>query len=207
MIAMPKNSDVSSPKLARVMPYLLIIGGIIGLICSFIITVDKMKLLEDPSFRPNCDLNPIISCGSVMSSAQGAAFGFPNPFIGLAAFAVLITIGVAMLAGARFKRWFWIGLQIGALLGVAFVHWLFYQSVYSIQSLCPYCMVVWVVTITTFWYVLLYNIREGHIQLPPRLIGVGDFIRRHHFDILILWFLIIAALILKHFWYYYGKYL
>jgi uncharacterized membrane protein len=194
-------------KLERVLPWLLIIGGIVGIICSFIITQDKFKLLENPHFVPSCNLNPVISCGSVMSSQQGAAFGFPNPFIGLAAFAVLITIGMGILAGAKFKRWFWLGLEAGTLFGIGFVHWLFFESVYRIHALCPYCMAVWVVTITTFWYVTQYNLKAGNIVLPGKLAGVDAFVRKHHLDILILWLLVIAGLILKHFWYYYGHYL
>ena len=67
-------------------------------------------------------------------------------------------------------------------------------------------MVVWIMTITLFWYVTLYNIQTGTIKLMGRAQQVGYFLRRHHLDIIILWFLIIAALILKHFWYYYGQY-
>jgi uncharacterized membrane protein len=209
---MPAKSVPRAPKtkkfiLDNVLPYILIVGGAIGLICSFVITYDKMRLLENPNFVPNCNLNPIISCGSVMQSKQGSAFGFPNPWIGLAAFAILITVGMAMLAGAKFKRWFWLGLELGTIFGLGFVHWLFFESVYRIHSLCPYCMAVWVVTITTFWYVTLYNIQQSNISIPGRLIGIADFMRRHHLDMLVLWFLVIAALILKHFWYYYGKYL
>lgn len=203
-MAMPEKKT-KKLTLEKFLPWLLIVGGTIGLICSFVITYDKMRLLENPQFQPNCNLNPIISCGSVMQSKQGAAFGFPNPWIGLAAFAVLITVGVALLAGAKFKRWFWLGLEAGTILGLAFVHWLFYQSVYSIQSLCPYCMAVWVVTITTFWYVTLYNIQKGHIPLRGWAATAAAFARRHHLDILVLWLLIIAGLILKHFWYYYGR--
>ena len=29
-----------------------------------------------------------------------------------------------------------------------FVHWLIFQSLYRIGALCPYCMVVWAVTIS-----------------------------------------------------------
>jgi hypothetical protein len=65
-------------------------------------------------------------------------------------------------------------------------------------------MAVWVVTIATFWYVTLYNIEKGHIKLSSGLQGIGTFARKHHLDILILWFLIIGGLILHHFWYYYG---
>jgi uncharacterized membrane protein len=197
----------SKLNVQRSLPWMLIIAGIIGLIASFIITLDKFKLLENPAYTPACDLNPIISCGSVMQSKQGSEFGFPNPFLGLAAFGVLLTIGMAIKAGATFKRWFWVGLEIGAILGVGFVHWLFFESVYRIHALCPYCMAVWIVTITTFWYVSIYNIDQKNIILPKALHGAYKWVRKHHIDLLVLWFLIIAGLILKHFWYYYGHYL
>jgi uncharacterized membrane protein len=190
--------------LQRALPWLLIICGVIGLAAAFIIMVEKIHLLQDPAFRPNCDLNPVISCGSVMESKQSNAFGFPNPLIGLMAFPVLITTGILMRSGVKFKRWYMLGLQFGTLFGIAFVHWLFFQSTYRIGALCPYCIAVWIVTITTFWYVLLYNIREKHIVLSGKLAAVGAFLQRHHLDILILWFLIIFVLIMKHFWYYYG---
>lgn len=200
------DTTSSSSRLSRFMPWLLIVSGVIGIICSFIITLDKMKLLENPSFRPNCDLNPIISCGSVMSSMQGSAFGFPNPWIGLAAFAVLVTIGVGLLAGATFKRWFWLGLLAGSVFGVIFVHWLFFQSVYRIQALCPYCMGVWAVTIATFWYALLYNLEKGFLAIPGNSGSkISSVLRKHHLDILLLWYIIIAFFIFKHFWYFFGK--
>lgn len=187
--------------LEKALPWLLVIGGAIGLIASFIIMYEKFNLLQNPHYVPSCNLNPVISCGSVMASKQSNAFGFSNPFIGLMAFPVLITTGVVMLMGAKLKRWYMLGLQIGTIFGIGFIHWLFFQSVYRINSLCPYCMMVWVVTITTFWYVLLYNMRAKYIKVPA---SVLNFVNKHHLDILVLWLLIIAALILKHFWYFYG---
>jgi len=205
---MPKSIATPQSKLARSLPWILVVGGVIGIICSFIITLDKFKLAENPSYVPSCNLNPVVSCGSVMASHQGSAFGFPNPFIGLAAFAVLVTIGMGIWAGATFKkRWFWLGLEAGTIFGLAFVHWLFFESVYRIHALCPYCMITWIVVITTFWYVTLYNIEAGHIKVKGWTKQLADFARAHHLDILILWFLIIAALILKHFWYYYHNHL
>ena len=192
--------------LEKFLPWLLLIGGAIGLICAFIIMFEKLELLQNAAYRPSCDLNPVISCGSVMASDQANAFGFPNPIIGLIAYPVLITLGVLLLAGSKFKRWIWGGLLAGTIFGLGFVHWLFFQSVYHINALCPYCMVVWVVTITTFWYVLLYNLQLSFNKLSPGVQRFAAFIRRHHADILIAWFLIIAALILKHFWYYYGSF-
>jgi len=206
---MTKKISEKTKKFSRVLPYILIIGGLIGLYCAFTLISDEIHLLKNPHYQLNCNIDPIISCGNVMQTKEAAVFGFSNPILGLAAFAVLITVGVAMKAGAIFKRWFWLGLEAGGLLGVIFVHWLFYESVYHINALCPYCMVVWVTTITTFWYLTLYNIENGHIVLPDNKFfnQIKEFIVKHHIDILILWLLIIATLILKHFWYYYKRYI
>ena len=192
--------------LQKALPYILIIGGIIGVFCAFTLSQDKIKLIENPHVHLNCSLNPIIACGGVVQSDQGHAFGFPNPFLGLAGFAALVAVGLALLAAPKFKRWFWLGLEAGLLFAVGFVHWLFFESVYRIHALCLYCMTVWVVTITCFWYVTLYNIDQKHIKLPGgRAQRIYTWARRHHLDILVFWLLVIAILILKHFWYYYGK--
>lgn len=194
--------------LAKALPYIIIICGLIGLICSFTLTYDTHQLALNPHYQPSCNLNPIISCGNVAKSAQGTVIGnIPNPWFGMMAFPAIMTLGVVMLAGARFKRWLWLALQAGVTLGVIAVHWFFYQSVYSLNELCPFCMGVWLVTIPLFWYITLYNIEQGVIKLPTgKWQAVPKFARQHHLDILVLWFLIIAALILKHFWYYYGHY-
>lgn len=199
------DKGLAQRSLERVVAWILVIGGTLGLIAAFVISYDKDQLLQNASFSPNCDINPIISCGSVMKSEQGTAFGFPNPWVGLAAFGILLAIGMGIFAGAKYKRWYWLGLQAGTVFGLAFVHWLFFQSVYRIGALCPYCMVVWVVVITTFWYVLLFNIEQGFIRLPARLQSAGRFARRHHLDILFVWFLIIFVLIMQHFWYFFGR--
>ena len=44
-------------------------------------------------------------------------------------------------------QWYWAGLTVGTVLGAVFVHWLIFQSLYRIGALCPYCMLVWSVTI------------------------------------------------------------
>jgi uncharacterized membrane protein len=195
--------------LEKVLPYLLILTGIVGTICSFIISYEKLKLLENAGYQPSCNLNPIISCGSVMKSWQGSAFGFPNPWIGLVGFGILLTIGAGMLAGAKFKRWFWIGLQVGLTLALIFLGWLLYESIYQIHALCPYCLTVDIVTIFTFWYTTLYNLQTGAIKLPGgrRWQAFGKFLRNHHLDILVLVYLIIIFLIFNHFWYYFGSHL
>ncbi|HSW80416.1 MAG TPA: vitamin K epoxide reductase family protein [Candidatus Saccharimonadales bacterium] len=204
---MPKVKAKRPITLDRVIPWMLVVGGVIGLVCSFIISLDKLRLLQNPNFKPNCDLNPVVSCLSVMASKQGSVFGFPNPWIGLAGFAVLIAVGMAILAGAKFKRWFWLGLEAGITLNLIFAYWLLYESVYTIHALCPYCLAVDVVVITLFWYTTLFLVDEKLLKLPGSWAKAAAFARRHHFDILVVWFLITIVIILKHFWYYYSRFL
>jgi uncharacterized membrane protein len=189
-------------NLTNIFPYILLIGGIIGLLCAGILTIEKINLLKDPSKPLGCDLNPIIACGSVINTSQASAFGFPNPLIGLVGFSFVAAVGTGMLAGATFKRWFWLMLQVGVIFGVCFVTWLQFQSIFRIGALCPFCMVVWGVMIPIFLYTTLYTLREGHIKISSKLRGFVKFLQRHHADILIAWFLVIAAVILQHFWYY-----
>lgn len=202
MVRMPR------PKLnlIKVLPYVLIIGGLIGVYCAFTLSQDKIKLVQHPAAQLDCSLNPVIACGSVIKSDQGHTFGFPNPFLGLAAYAAVLTIGVALTAGAKFKRWFWLVIEGGLLFAIGFLAWLFFQSLYRIHALCPYCLGIDAVTIPMFWYVTLYNIDQKNIRLTKgRARGVYKWVRQHHLDLLILIFLLIIAWIFKHFWYYYGR--
>ncbi|WP_214104509.1 vitamin K epoxide reductase family protein [Acrocarpospora catenulata] len=181
---------------ARSLPWLLLVGGLVGFAAAFTLTVEKIALLRDPDYVPTCSINPILSCGSVMRTPQAEVFGFPNPLIGVAAFAALAAIGAAMLAGARPRPWFWAGLQAGVTFGVVFVHWLIWQSLYVIGALCPYCMVVWVVTILLFWYVTLVNLGRTR---------AGRLLAEYHAVALTAWFLLIIGLITVRFWDYWSS--
>jgi uncharacterized membrane protein len=176
----------------RLIGWILTVGGLVGALAAFVLMVEKVALLKDPAYTPSCSINPILSCGSVMTTAQAEVFGFPNPLIGVAAFPVVAATGVAVLAGARLPRWWWLSLQAGALFGVVLVHWLFVQSLYRIGALCPYCMVVWVVMILIFSYLTLHNAERGHLPAPRRIIGVLLMV---HSTVPLIWLLILAALI------------
>ncbi|MFJ2440710.1 vitamin K epoxide reductase family protein [Streptomyces sp. NPDC087658] len=164
------------PGSGRAFALLLVLTGAAGVLASWVITIDKFTLLEDPDFIPGCSLNPVVSCGNIMKSAQASVFGFPNPMLGLAAYAGVVCIGAGLLAGARYRRWFWLGLNAGALFGVGFCAWLQYQSLYNINSLCLWCCLAWVATITLFWYVTAHNVRTGVIPAPDAVRGfLGEF--------------------------------
>ena len=189
-------------------PYLLIIGGVIGLLASLILSYDTLQVAHNANFVPSCNLNPVLSCGNVINAAGDKILGLPFPYYGTAAFAVLITTGVGMLAGATFKRWYWLSFQVIATFGTIGAYLLLLKSVYKIHALCPYCLSVDVVTTTLFWYLTLYNIDNKILKINgAKAKNLYRWIRLHHLDLLILWLLIVTALVLKHFWYYYGKHL
>lgn len=181
---------------------LLVIAGAIALAASAVLTVEKIRLLENPHYNPSCNLNPIISCGSVMRTGQASAFGFPNPLIGLVGFAVVVTVGVVALTGARLPRWVWLGLQTGSLLGIGLIGWLIDQTLYSIGAVCPYCMVVWAMMILLFWYTTLHNLRTGTIPLPAGLRNRVTAASGWYWLVPFAGYLTIALLVLDRFWYY-----
>jgi uncharacterized membrane protein len=150
----------------RVLAGFLMLGGAIGWYAAFALTLDRFRLLEDPEASLGCNFSLVVQCGRNLESAQGAVFGFPNPILGLAGFVAPIVVGAAVLAGARFARWFWLLFLAGMTFAIGFVVWLISQSVFVLGTLCPWCMVVWAVTIPMFLGVLFTTLSNGALPLP-----------------------------------------
>ena len=176
----------------------VLIAGVLGLTAAVTLTVEKIEILINPDYVPSCSINPVLSCGSVMITPQASAFGFPNPLIGVVSFTVVVVTGVLAIAKVRLPRWYWGGLAVGTLLGVAFIHWLIFQSLYRIGALCPYCMVVWAVTVPLLVVV-------AAIALQPRLEnGVARFVHQWRWSLVTLWFTALTLMILVRFWNYWS---
>jgi uncharacterized membrane protein len=176
----------------------VLIAGIAGLTAAITLTIEKIKLLENPAYVPSCSINPVLSCGSVMVTPQAAAFGFPNPLIGIAAFTVVVVTGVLVLAKVSLPQWYWAGLAAGTLLGVVFIHWLIFQSLYVIGALCPYCMVVWSVTVPLLVVVASIALR------PLAGNAVARFVYQWRWSLVALWFTALILMILARFWDYWS---
>jgi uncharacterized membrane protein len=176
---------------------LLVVTGAAGLLASWVITIDKFKLLEDPDFTPGCSLNPVVSCGSVMESDQASAFGFPNPMLGLVSYGIVIGVGVGLLAGARFPRWYWLTFEAGTLFGVGFVSWLQYESLYTINALCLWCCLAWIATILLFWYLTAFNVRHRFLPAPE---WAREFLAEFTWVVPLLHIGVVGMLILTRWW-------
>jgi len=152
------------PGTYRQTAWILVIAGIIGIVASIELIIQKIAVLSNPDFVPNCDINPVLSCGSVINTEQASLFGFPNPVLGVIGFTTVIMFGALLFAGVELPRSMWLGLNLGALAGMFFVIWLVGQSLYVIGALCPWCMVVWSVTIPIFWQVTVDNLSSKKLS-------------------------------------------
>jgi uncharacterized membrane protein len=176
----------------------VLIAGVMGLAASATLTVEKLLILKNPDYDPSCSINPVLSCGSVMVTPQAEAFGVPNPLIGVVSFTVVLVTGVLALAKVTLPRWYWAGLATGTLLGTAFVHWLIFQSLYRIGALCPYCMVVWAVTVPLL-------VVTASIALQPLSGNVAArVLYTWRWSLVALWFTALILLILVRFWDYWS---
>lgn len=139
----------------------MLVFGVIGLIASLVLAIEEFHLLKNPDAVLSCSINTALNCSVVMKTWQASLFGFPNMFIGLMAYPVVITVAVAGLSGLSFKRWFMITANVCYGLGAFFAYWLFFSSVYVIEVLCPWCLIVTFATTILFATVTHYNLREN----------------------------------------------
>lgn len=185
-------------------PYILIICSIIGLVASFILTVDTIELIANPNVDLPCNINPFVSCTSVATTWQSKIFGFPNSILGIVAFAMLFAVGVMLLSGGRSKKPLWLLVNLGTFGAMIFVMWFFFESVYRIKSLCIYCMTVWAVTWPIFLYTTVWNFRENHfdvtkVKYQKTIDSIMHFVSKYHLQILVIWYAVIILLILFQF--------
>lgn len=139
----------------------MLVFGVIGLISSLVLSIEKVHLLQNPDAVLSCSFNVVLNCSTVMQTWQASLLGFPNSFIGLMAYPVVVTVAVIGLTGAKYSRAFLIAANICYLLGVLFAYWLFFQSVYVIEVLCPWCLIVTFATSILIATITHYNLREN----------------------------------------------
>jgi uncharacterized membrane protein len=150
-----------------------IVVAAVGLLAAFALTLEKIHALTNPGEAASCDFSVVVQCGKNLSSWQGSLLGFPNPLIGMMAWPVVAATGVGMLAGARFANWYWRAFDIVASVGFLFTVWLYIESVFVLGTLCPWCMVTWIATITLTVVAKGYTIKNGVWGTRPWVLAAG----------------------------------
>lgn len=179
----------------------MLVFGVIGLITSFILSVEEIHLIKNPDAVLSCSINVALNCSEVMKTWQASVFGFPNMLIGLMAYPVVITTAVVALTGVKLPRWYWMVANICFGLGAVFAYWLFFQSVYIIQILCPWCLVITFSTTILLATITHYNFRENIFGLSKKTNGrVQSFIAKDYGKLLTAsWIVLLMALVFLQF--------
>jgi len=147
----------------------LAVASVAGFFAAFRLTIDKVGTFTTPNIAPSCNISVLVQCGTNLKSWQGSLFGFPNPLLGVGGWMALFVIATLIISGVSFARWFWIAINVGVTLALAFVIWLIYTSIFELHTLCPWCMATWSVVIPSFWLVTFYNLKTGHIPVPTSI--------------------------------------
>lgn len=174
----------------------MLVSALLSLTASFVLSVDAVVLAADPGAQLACNINAVLSCGTVGASWQASVFGFPNAFLGLIAEPVVITIAVASLGGVRFPRWFMLAAQVVYTLGLVFAYWLFFQAYFVIGALCPWCLLVTLATTFVFTSMTQWNILEGNLFLSEAAQARAlAFVEKGWFAVgLIAWLTVVLAI-------------
>lgn len=155
------HKDLKRQNLAA---FIMLIGSALGLLASFMLSIEALILAKNSHAVLSCDLNSVLSCSTVASHWSATILGFPNSFIGVMTLPVMVTIAVALLAGAKFPKWFMQAAQAGSVVGMVFAAWMFYMSYIEIGALCPWCLTLDVGMTLIFFGLTRYNILRKNIS-------------------------------------------
>lgn len=181
--------------------WVMLVAALAAFAAAFTLSVEKIHLLQNPDAILSCSVNLVLNCASVMQTWQASVFGFPNSYIGIAGFAIVIAVAMGSLLGVKYSRSYLVTAQVFYGLGLIFAYWLFFQSVYVIQVLCPWCLVVTFTTTLIFESLLHYNLRQNNFGLSKaNNKKVQDFLDKQ-FDRVIVaaWIVLMVMLVVFKF--------
>jgi uncharacterized membrane protein len=173
----------------------------VGLLCSLILSIEKLQLAANPSTELPCSLNVFLNCATVMNTPEASLLGFPNSFIGMMAYSVLLTVAMVYLFGAKLPRNFMMLLQLGVTVEIIFAYFLFFDSVFLIKVLCPFCLAVTFSSTMIFAAVTRYNILEKNLYLSGKTQHLLDKWVEKDYDkvFAVGWVVVMIALVIVKF--------
>lgn len=178
----------------------MLVASAVALLVSFILSAETLQMARNPNQTLSCDVNAKLSCTTVAEAWQSeiVKFGemsFPNAFFGIAAESVFVTIAVIGLARMRMPAWFATCTWLGGLAALAYSYWLTSQSLFVINALCPWCLVLCFAT--TVQFMALSHATVTVQGLPARARGLRKYYRLG-FDLMVdaVWIVALVTLIL-----------
>lgn len=147
---------------SRAMAIWWIVAGVAGWTVSFLLYHEYVGQLSGGDALISCNISPVVTCGPNLLSPGGNLLGFSNSIIGLVLFTGPIFAAVSGLAAPEgLRTWFWRTFAVFVTGAFLLVHFFAYRSVFEYSSLCPWCMIIWLVTIPLFFSVAGWTLRAG----------------------------------------------
>ncbi|MDO4665763.1 MAG: vitamin K epoxide reductase family protein [Actinomycetaceae bacterium] len=120
--------------------------GVAGGFAALQLILTEIKHYKEPGAALSCDINPLVGCSNSLTSPQAHLLGIPNATVGLMAFSALLAFALLAIF-TPIPAWIWKIMVVPALAGWVAVGTFLYFSVTIFHALCPWCLVVWAVTI------------------------------------------------------------
>ena len=177
----------------------MIITGAIGLFASLMLVLSEFTYYKNPNASLICDVNPLIGCSKYFTAWQGhLLFGVPNALFGMMFFAGIVALGLVLAFGGTLHRWLWNAALAGAGMGIVWLVWFAYESYVVNRSLCPFCLVVWIVTIPLFIVLLARVAQAGHLGEGAE--GFGSALVRNRWITVAVVYLVLVLFTVIWFW-------
>lgn len=158
---------------------MVLVFSLIALIAALDLSIEKIRLLQNPEAQLSCSVNAVLNCASVMKTPQASVLGFPNSYLGLMYFPIVAAFALTGLLGTAFNRRAVLILEAMSALALAFSYWLFFQSVYVIQILCPWCLLVTLSMTVIFAGLTHYMLQGNYLRLSKsQRNGIEEFIKQ-----------------------------
>lgn len=183
--------DILAKDRWRIAALVMLIGAVIGLIASFVLSVETLLLASNKNATLSCSINALINCATVANHWSAAVFGVPNSFLGMMAMSVMVTISVSFLAGVKFPQWFIWSMFIGITLGAVATLWMLYMSIFVIGVLCPWCLALdFGMALIIFGAIRYVSMTQAvHCPLVHRIVRSG-------WDVMILSYVVVGIIAL-----------
>lgn len=136
---------------------ILVLGSSVGLIASFIQTIERIHYAQNPNVELACNVSAIFSCSNVFDAWQSAVFGFSNSIMCLAFFGILLGIGLTGMTGSTLNKQLRLSMHFFTIFFLGFGAWYLQQSAYAIGYICLYCLACYSGVIAMNWAWLRLN--------------------------------------------------
>ncbi len=198
VLALP-NAQQRAGGVNRLTAWALMVFSGVGMWASLALVLAEKKRLTHPELALKCDLNPLIGCGKWIGTWQNEVFfGISNSVFGVVGFFALAVLGIALLLGSTFSSRFWQLLSLATVFAGFWIIWFMYQAYWVKSTLCPYCFVVWLVSIPLIFILWARVLQAGH--WGKKVEGAGRLLVRNRFLILGMIYFMLISFTVFWFW-------